>query len=127
MIATERKSSVPATKFKQSVALLKRNIPASQNDKLKNVLKRLKERPRKLTDVRKVDAASVMSGKSSNSKRGSGKSSAGGKMFVDLHGENITINHDADSGFNMNEINLSIKVPVESEVVISMTFIPILI
>lgn len=116
VIATEKKSSVPATKFKQSVALLKRNIPAPQNDKLKNVLKRFKERPRKQTDSRKANAAPASSGKSTGSKRGGGKG-PGGKMFVDLHGENITINHDADSGFNFNEINLSIKVPVESEVV----------
>lgn len=116
VIATEKKSSVPATKFKQSVALLKRNIPAPQNDKLKNVLKRFKERPRKQADVRKVNTVSAINGKFPAGKRGSGKST-GGKMFVDLHGENITINHDADSGFSFNEINLSIKVPVESEVV----------
>lgn len=116
VIATERKSSVPATKFKQNVALLKRNIPEPQIEKLKNVLKRFKERPRKQTDVRKGNITSATSGKNASGKRGGGKA-AGGKMFVDLHGENITINHEADSGRNFNEINLSIKVPVESEVV----------
>lgn len=123
VIATEKRSSVPATKFKQSVALLKRNIPPSQNEKLKNVLRRFKERPRKQTEVRKVNTVSATSAKFSVGKRGNGKSGGGkntsGKTFVDLHGENITINHDADGGFNLNEINLSIKVPVESEVVIS--------
>lgn len=123
VIETEKRSSVPATKFKQSVALLKRNIPAPQNDKLKNVLRRFKERPRKQTEVRKVNTASATGAKFSAGKRGNGKSGGGknptGKTFVDLHGENITINHDADGGFHLNEINLSIKVPVESEVVIS--------
>lgn len=122
VIATEKRSSVPATKFKQSVALLKRNIPAPQNDKLKNVLRRSKERPNKRTELRKVNSTtSTTSTKFSAGKRGNGKS-GGGKTFVDLHGENITINHDADGGFNLNEINLSIKVPVESEVVISIAF-----
>lgn len=117
VIATEKKSSVPAIKFKQNVALLKRNIPAPQNEKLKKVLKRFKERPRKQVEPKKANVSAATSGKNSSGKRGGGKS-ASGKMFVDLHGENITINHDADSGREFNEINLSIKVPVESEVVI---------
>lgn len=120
VIASDKKQSVPATKFKESVALIKRNIPAPQHDRMKNLLKRAKdrrERPRKQSEPKK---AIVTSGKGSNSKRGSGgsgKTGGAGKMFVDLHGENITINHEADNTFRFDEINLSIKVPIESEVV----------
>lgn len=114
----EKKSSVPAIKFKQSVALLKSCIPTPQNDRLKNAFKRFKERPRRQAVIRKVNTGSVTTGKHTGGKRSFGKSISG-KMFVDLHGENITINHDADSGPNFGELNLSIKVPVESEVVIS--------
>lgn len=107
-------------KFRQTVKLQKREV--FQSTKMRLLAKM--HRPR--MSVRKVDKTSDKdstygSGSSSNAGHSPGKGGKGGKgkrgkKFVDLHGENITINHDVESGSTL-EPRKSLGLPLNSRVV----------
>lgn len=112
----EQKTIQPTTKFKQKVTLLKRSIPAPQTKKIKSVIRRYKERSGDRTE-RKAHKSTAATFEHLSGMQG-GKSGKGAKMFVDLHGENITINHDAESGDNLKESKCdTVLEPIKSEFV----------
>lgn len=114
----------PSMKFKKSVTLMQRSVP--QNRKFQTVLKKLKERKgtteRNRRKYVKKDPKKDLTGPSTET--GSGKSGKrGGKKFVDLHGENITINHEADSGTGDSAECVQVKPdPVTEGEIVSFTF-----
>lgn len=116
-----RKSPAGQTKFKQSVTLMKRNIPISSSNKLKSMITKFK---RKQSENKKTKVKQQKSGKQGAGKAGkfgkggkgvSGK--AGGKLLIDLHGENITINHDAQELCIRSRARPSESATIQSEVV----------
>lgn len=93
--AVSLKLKKPTTKFKKSLTLMDRNVP--ENDNFQAVLRKLKQRKAAPKEKKqKKYGRKDSSGPSTESLAGkTGK--RGGKKFVDLHGENITINHEADT------------------------------
>lgn len=85
------KSKKPTTKFKKSVTLMDRNVP--QNTNFQAVMKKLKEKKKPVKQRKPKGSAGSGSIDGAGGKNGK----RGGKKFVDLHGGNITINHEADN------------------------------
>lgn len=110
--STSAKPKKPTTKFKKCVTLMDRNVP--QNKNFQAVLKKLKQR--KVTPKQKKynKKGAPLAGPSSDS--GSGKGSKrGGSKLVNFHGENITINHEADNVAENQLGNQSENNPIKSE------------
>lgn len=121
-VPSSSRSVKDAPKFRQTVKLQKREV--FQSSKMRLLAKM--HRPR--MSVRKVDKttdkdSNYGSGSSSSAGHSTGKGGKGGKgkrgkKFVDLHGENITINHDVESGSTV-EPRKSVDLPLNSRVVSS--------
>lgn len=103
-------SNEASTKFKQSVTLLKRDIPVPESEKIKCVIKRYKKKSAQRTENSKKKKAKNCVGRPTTS--GSNESM---KTLVDLHGGHITINHDVENNGNMR--NSSTRKQIESEIV----------
>lgn len=96
--ATSNKPKKPTTKFKKSVTLMDRNVP--QNKNFQAVLKKLKERragPKNKKQKKYNRKDSARSNVESITGKTGKSGKRGGKKLVDLHGENITINHEAEA------------------------------
>lgn len=95
-MATIRKlPSKPAPKFKQSV-FVKWNLPHPKCQKRsKNSVKKHKEHSNDRISGKPKTGGKIVALESTSGK--------GSKKFVDLHGENITISHEADNSANIDE------------------------
>lgn len=95
-----------APKFRQSIKLVHKGIMQSKN--LRHLTKKLRQRTHgtgKKSDRPKVNKETVIKAapvsNTSNYGKGKGKGKRG-KKFLDMHGENITINHDVESGSTLD-------------------------
>lgn len=91
---SSRRSIKDAPKFRQTVKLPKKEMFTTK--KMNYLAKQLKQR--NMQQQKKPSERSDVGG---NSLTAGGKGKRG-KKFVDLHGENITINHDVESGSTLD-------------------------
>lgn len=125
--STSSKPNKPTTKFKKCVTLMDRNVP--QNKNFQAVLKKLKQRKAAPKQKKYNKKGATLPGEAS-SESGLGKSSKRGNKLVNFHGENITINHEADKiTENPSENNpiQSVPIKVKIEKIVSFFFIILMI
>lgn len=119
-VPSSSRSVKDAPKFRQTVKLQKREVFQSSKMRLLAKMHRPRMSLRKVEQTTGKDSTygsgSSSSAGHSTAKGGKGGKGKRGKKFVDLHGENITINHDVESGSTV-EPRKSVDLPLNSRVV----------